>query len=331
MGMTDRWIYYLEHDGNKFMHQLRTAPHINMNNGKLTGPVVDFPEEFDFTRGDENNKIFGFRVVLRKAHTDKLTPDMFMSPYEIRVCLNDDHKIDYVEVPNMCNTTKKFTVTRLEKYNAENNTIRLVTKRKGLFHAQDRLLYLNDGADEGKKFLKFLLERGVECDEATSDALKEQKVIQSINWCPDFRQHERDWPLLEDLELESFKKGDRVEGYYRGRWCSGTFSGPSRSQPNFYTIIYDHERCETCDARKDEAHRPKFFCRGKKHVWCQTGARERARKEDTRKPTRFRRRLVEAGYYSLIGFNVMLMCCLVAGICSVYYQVGSESNQPPRW
>merc|ERR1711964_255832 len=45
-----------------------------------------------------------------------------------------------------------------------------------------------------------------------------------------------------------------------------------------------------------------------------------------------RRRLVEAAYYSFIGFNMLLMCCLLVGI-SFAYHVGTHAAnyEPIRW
>merc|ERR1711964_322474 len=45
-----------------------------------------------------------------------------------------------------------------------------------------------------------------------------------------------------------------------------------------------------------------------------------------------RRRLVEAAYYSFIGFNMLLMCCLLVGI-SFAYHVGTHevNHEPIRW
>jgi len=47
-----------------------------------------------------------------------------------------------------------------------------------------------------------------------------------------------------------------------------------------------------------------------------------------------RRRLVEVGYYSLIGLNVLLLLSLTAGVCFVCYQGNSKRHrprQPIRW
>merc|ERR1711964_101103 len=47
-----------------------------------------------------------------------------------------------------------------------------------------------------------------------------------------------------------------------------------------------------------------------------------------------RRRLVEAAYCCLIGFNVLLMCCLAVGVCFVCRQSHSKRHrpqQPIRW
>jgi len=45
-----------------------------------------------------------------------------------------------------------------------------------------------------------------------------------------------------------------------------------------------------------------------------------------------RRRLVEVAYYSFIGFNMLLMCCLLVGI-SFAYHVGTHevNHEPIRW
>merc|ERR1711964_556793 len=45
-----------------------------------------------------------------------------------------------------------------------------------------------------------------------------------------------------------------------------------------------------------------------------------------------RRRLVELAYYSFIGFNMLLMCCLLVGI-SFAYHVGTHevNHEPIRW
>merc|ERR1711964_514814 len=45
-----------------------------------------------------------------------------------------------------------------------------------------------------------------------------------------------------------------------------------------------------------------------------------------------RRRLVEAAYYSFIGFNMMLMCCILLGISFAYRIDAHEANRGPvRW
>jgi len=45
-----------------------------------------------------------------------------------------------------------------------------------------------------------------------------------------------------------------------------------------------------------------------------------------------RRRLVEAAYYSFIGFNMLLMCCLLVGISFAYHVGTLEANyEPIRW
>merc|ERR1712096_245857 len=45
-----------------------------------------------------------------------------------------------------------------------------------------------------------------------------------------------------------------------------------------------------------------------------------------------RRRLAELGYYSFIGFNMLLMCSLIVGISFAYHVGTHESNyEPIRW
>merc|ERR1711964_385687 len=45
-----------------------------------------------------------------------------------------------------------------------------------------------------------------------------------------------------------------------------------------------------------------------------------------------RRRLVEAAYYSFIGFNMLLMCGLLVGISFAYHIGTREANyEPIRW
>lgn len=45
-----------------------------------------------------------------------------------------------------------------------------------------------------------------------------------------------------------------------------------------------------------------------------------------------RRRLAEAAYYSFIGFNMLLMCCLLVGISFAYHVGTHEANRGPvRW
>merc|ERR1711964_442639 len=45
-----------------------------------------------------------------------------------------------------------------------------------------------------------------------------------------------------------------------------------------------------------------------------------------------RRRLVEAAYYSFIGLNMLLMCCLLVGISFAYHVGTHETNyEPIRW
>merc|ERR1711964_870569 len=45
-----------------------------------------------------------------------------------------------------------------------------------------------------------------------------------------------------------------------------------------------------------------------------------------------RRRLVEAAYYSFIGFNMLLMCGLLVGISFAYHIGTHEANyEPIRW
>merc|ERR1711964_944557 len=45
-----------------------------------------------------------------------------------------------------------------------------------------------------------------------------------------------------------------------------------------------------------------------------------------------RRRLVEAAYFAFIGFNMLLMCCLLVGISFAYHVGTREANYAPiRW
>merc|ERR1711964_953047 len=45
-----------------------------------------------------------------------------------------------------------------------------------------------------------------------------------------------------------------------------------------------------------------------------------------------RRRLVEAAYFAFIGFNMLLMCCLLVGISFAYHVGTCEANYAPiRW
>jgi len=59
-------------------------------------------------------------------------------------------------------------------------------------------------------------------------------------------------------------------------------------------------------------------------------------KEDSQKGSlsegRQRRRLVEAAYFAFIGFNMLLMCCLLVGISFAYHVGTREANYAPiRW
>jgi len=86
-------------------------------------------------------------------------------------------------------------------------------------------------------------------------------------------------------------------------------------------FLVDHAKCEMTDESKFVKFHEKIK-KGKKVEpdWkcsCHPGRR---------------RRLVEAAYYSFIGFNMMLMCCILLGISFAYRAGTHEANRGPvRW
>jgi len=269
-GMKNRWIYYLENEGTKFIEHLRdTEGTVNLKhklrNPKIApnmgGSVQDLPTPEDLKRGDVENGIYGFRValqkegavlgslsgILRKAKKNFSALQDFFDAVSIRVHIQDG-KVNYIQIPNSFGT-KKATIEKIDLFDSTKNSETVVLRLKDHIgskivnmktnSAADRKLFLggNDTiAKEGRKLLKFLIDHAKDPDAITDDS-----------------------------NFKKFKAG------IRGDW-----------------------KCA-----------------------CHTGNR---------------RRLVEAAYYSFIGFNMMLMCCILLGISFAYRAGTHEANRGPvRW
>jgi hypothetical protein len=93
-GLKDRWIYYLEQDGAKFLNSVRESG------------IDGIPTEFK--RGaklKDDKQVFGFRVALPKETSGKSTGKaksmLNRDVVSVLVYLNANKKIDYIHVPGL--------------------------------------------------------------------------------------------------------------------------------------------------------------------------------------------------------------------------------------
>jgi len=276
-GMKNRWIYYLEKDAAKFLEHIRNDaeyPVEKMNqleqNALIRGPV-----------SEDDEKVFGFRVILQKQQSwnplKRIADALFLKNIKsglglekhfdavsVRVYLDEEHKVTHIRIPNYFKK-KNLGITSVTAYDQETQTVILhtttdkkknknVTRMTG--HGCDRRLLIKGDhvtAEEGKKFLKFLVDR------------------------------QGSFKINNDIT--------ELVGNIEADWDTTQF-------PQAETNAMAAEESELSATVNNNT----------------------------------RRRLAQVGYYSFIGFNMLLMCCLVVGISFAYHVGTYEANyEPIRW
>jgi len=121
-------------------------------------------------RGSDNGKVFGFRVPMQKqggrsasfSNTKGSDLRAIFDAVSVRVYLNDNNKVDHIEIPNWIDD-KRMTIVSIDGYD---KTDKVVTLHAGLAgdqkrKASDRKLFFggtDPTGEEGRKFLKFLVD-----------------------------------------------------------------------------------------------------------------------------------------------------------------------------
>merc|ERR1712096_165136 len=329
-GMKNRWIYYLEQDGAEFLEHLRTAEGIH-----------GIPE--DLMRGSD--KVFGFRVSLQK--TDNNTLNIFagmansikkfglqkyFDTISVRVHLDNKNKVARIDMPNYI-FDKGMTVTSIDGYQKSRQTLilELVNTSTSFYTgaAADRKLFLG-GADptgeEGKKFLKFLV------DHHDSAWKKENCSDTRITALADGTQ--ADWkdttttPTSELAQLAGFPDGfpgkislDNTPAQ-AARAPSDEYDSPAATD----ALATDKGLAPTDSANAPQAIAPSDAT--------DTAAIDAPAQVNDPAPATGvavsgRRRLVGVVYYSFIGFNMFLMCCILVGISFAYHVGIQDANYEP--
>jgi hypothetical protein len=215
-GMKNRWIYYLEQDGQNFIDILRTGNDIiNLKSTRLSGQTsvegLDTLPAGELKRGDADKGVYGFRVALQKEGTGpqnltnksvngSILRDIF-DAVSVRVHLKNK-KVDYISIPNTIGR-KRAHITKINCYRYEEKTVvlgltdvlgsKILTLRKN--SAAPRRLFLGDDENrigkEGRQLLKFLVDHA---DERHCKNITDESKFKSL-----LGEIESDWVAPTDI------------------------------------------------------------------------------------------------------------------------------------
>jgi len=365
-GMKNRWIYYLEQDGMKFINHLRTAKNtINLGHAlrKIQsvqhGNVAGIPKREELKRGDAANGVYGFRVALQKegclaGDFSKLffgaakrwftSVQDYFDAISVRVHLKNN-KVDYIEIPNNIKNMKA-NITQINCFNPGVDTsrssvvLRLRTKSNSQIinfadNASDRALFLSDTEAygiEGKKLLKFLVDHAGDYKPQLDDGSKFKNYVANIqgDWAGDaattldrsFNPVETDAPAIV-IPVTTTPTSVRNP-------LDTPVSGPAPSDATATIERFAPANIDPADKTYTPATTdPLAPAKGPAPCANAQGSQAATETAKVIGSLDSRRRLVGVVYYSFIGFNMFLMCCLLVGISFAYHVGSQDANYEP--
>jgi len=333
------------------------------------GNVAGVPKREELKRGDAANGVYGFRVALQKegclaGDFSKLffgaakrwftSVQDYFDAISVRVHLKNN-KVDYIEIPNNIKNMKA-NITQINCFNPGVDTsrssvvLRLRTKSNSQIinfadNASDRALFLSDTEAygiEGKKLLKFLVDHAG--DYKPQIDVKNYVANIQGDWAEDaattldrsFNPVDTDAaskiPVNATTPTSGYSNFTNPLDAENSATVTVTAASTPVSGPAPSDAMATIERFAPANIDPaDKTYTPATtdpLAPAKGPASC-ANAQVATTATDAAAIISGRRRLVGVAYYSFIGLNMFLMCCILVGISFAYHVGSQDANYEP--